>query len=111
MEFSPVDSLGSKINRITRNQLVQPALKYSGLGFPELKVNKSIIANVFPLVPKISSDTLYVLPERPGSWPGTPAMAVIDARSSFVFFGLPLVFLNGSETVGPLIEKILNDIF
>lgn len=111
LEFSPVDSLGTKISRITRNQIVQPSSKYFGMGFPELKVNKAIIANVFPLVPKISSDTLYVLPERPGSWPGTPVLAVIDARSSFVFFGLPLVFLNGSETVALLIETILNDIF
>lgn len=111
LEFSPVDSLGKKINRITRNQLVIPSPEYEALGFPQLQVKTAIIPNVFPLVPKISSDTLYVLPEKPESWPGTPVMGVVDGTSSFVFFGLPLASLDGLGTVPQLLEKILNELF
>jgi len=110
LAFSPVDSVGTKISRITRNQIVQAAPAYAQRGFPELKVNTAIIPNVFPLVPKISADTLYVLPPNPGVWPGTPVMAVVDATSSFVFFGLPIASLDGNGTAGLLIEKILTDI-
>jgi hypothetical protein len=62
LDFSPVDSLGSRIARITRNQNIDPAPAFAGAGFPPLRVNTAIIPNVFPLVPKISADTLYVLP-------------------------------------------------
>ncbi len=110
LDFSPVDSLGAKINRITRNQVVQPAPSFAGRGFPELKVATAIIPNIFPLVPKRSADTLYVLPPNPGTWAGTPVMAVVDATSSFVFFGLPIASLDGNGTAGLLIEKILTDI-
>lgn len=111
VEFSPADSLGAKIRRITRNQLVQPSAAFAALGFPQLQVNKSMIPNVFPLVPKISSEILYVLPENPANWPGTPAVGVIDAQRSFVFFSLPLAAINGQDTVDDLIAKILTDIF
>lgn len=111
LDFSPVDSLGTKISRITRNQLVQPSASFATMGFPELKVNTAIIPNVFPLVPKISADTLYVLPVNASLWPGTPVMGVINGTSSFVFFGLPLASLNGSGTVNQLLEKILVEVF
>ena len=111
LDFSPADSLGPKINRITRNQLVQPTEKYASQGFPDLQVNTAIIPFVFPVAPKISSDTLYVLPENPASWPGTPPMGVINGTSSFVFIGLPLAKLDGLGTVNQLFEKILNEIF
>ena len=109
LQFSPVDSLGGKIRRITRDQSVLPTASYASLGFPELQVNTAIIPNVFPLAPKISADALYMLPEN--SWPGTPVMAVIDGTSSFVFFGLPLASLDGFGTVSLVIEKILNEVF
>lgn len=110
LDFSPVDSLGARISRITRNQIIQPATKYAARGFPQLRVNTAIIPNVFPLVPKISSDTLYVLPANASQWPGTPVMAVIDGASSFVFLGLPIAALDGDGTAARLIEKILTEI-
>jgi hypothetical protein len=111
LDFSPVDSLGTKITRITRNQLINASATYATMGFPDLKVKTAIIPNVFPLVPKISADTLYVLPANPGVWSGTPVMGVIDGTSSFVFFGLPLASLDGFGTVSQLIEKIFNEVF
>lgn len=111
LDFSPADSLGAKISRITRDQLVTPVEPFTGMGFPDLKVNTAIIPNVFPVVPKISSKAMYMLPEKPGSWPGTPSMGVIDRNSTFVFFGLPLAKLDGSATVRQLLEKILNEVF
>ncbi|MDZ7269066.1 MAG: hypothetical protein ONB48_15150 [candidate division KSB1 bacterium] len=111
LDFSPVDSLAAKINRLTRNQVVLPAPFFAGRGFPELKLTSAILPNVFPLVPKISADTLYVLPPNPAAWPGTPVMAVVDATSSFVFFGLPIAALDGNGTAAVLIQKILTDIF
>ncbi len=111
LDFSPVESLGDRINRITRNQLVQPAAAFGAMGFPELQVNTALIPFIFPIVPKNSSVTFYVLPEKPGTWPGTPVMGAINSTSDFAFFGLPLAKLNGQGTVNQLLEKILNDIF
>ena len=111
LDFSPVDSLDSRIARITRNQLVKPAAAFAAMGFPDLQVNTAIIPFVFPLVPKISSEVFYVLPERPGSWPGTPVMGAINANSTFVFIGLPLAKLDGQATVNQLFDKVLNEIF
>ncbi len=106
VDFAPVDSLGVRISRITRNQLVLPSAKFAARGFPQLRVNTAIIPNVFPLVPKISADTLYVLPAS-ANWPGTPVVAVSDATGSFVFFSVPLAFLDGLGTVRSLLEKLL----
>ncbi len=111
LDFSPVDSLATKISRITRNQLIDPTSSFSALGFPELKVSGAIIPNVFPLAPKENSNVLYFLPESPGKWTGTPAVAVSDAQSSFVFFGLPLALLDGNSNIHVVFEKILNDLF
>jgi hypothetical protein len=111
LDFSPVDSLGARIARITRNQLVQATPDFAATGFPNLSVGVTIIPNVFPLVPKVSARVMYVLPENPSQWPGTPAMAVLDATSSFAFFGLPIASLNGLGTAAQVIEKILTDIF
>ena len=110
LDFSPADSLGDKISRITRNQIVLPVQDYAALGLPDLKVNTAIIPNVFPVVPKISSETMYVLPENPGVWEGTPPVGIINAEHSFIFFGLPLAALDGFGTVPQLLEKIFNDI-
>lgn len=110
LDFSPVDSLGTRINRLLRDQLVQPTAAFSDLGFPELQVNTAIIPNVFPLVPKISSEVVYRLPESE-DWSGTPPMGVINGSSTFVFFGLPLASLNGLNTTEQLIEKIFIEIF
>jgi len=82
LDFSPVDSLDKKISRITRNQLVVPTASYPCLGFPDLKVNTAIIPSVFPLAPKISADALYMLPENPNSWPGTPVIESSLFRST-----------------------------
>lgn len=106
VDFAPVDSLGPRIARITRNQLVNPASKYAGLGFPQLRVNIALIPNIFPLVPKISADTLYVLPAS-ANWPGTPVVGVSDATGAFVFFTVPLAALDGLSTVRQLFEKLL----
>lgn len=111
LDFSPVDSLGARIARITRNQPVQATPAAIALGLPELRVSVTIIPNVFPLVAKISSTALYFLPENPSLWPGIPAMAAIDGNSSFAFFGLPISSLDGLGTAKQVIEKILNDIF
>lgn len=111
LDFSPVDSLGARISRITRNQIIQPTAKYAARDFPQLRVNTAIIPNVFPLVPKISSDTLYVLPANASQWPGTPVVAVVDGTSSFVFMGLPIATLDGDGTAAKLIERILIDTF
>ncbi len=111
LDFSPVDSLGGRIARITRNQNIDPAPAFASTGFPPLRVNASIIPNVFPLVPKISADTMYVLPPNPALWPGTPVIGVVDGTSTFVFFGIPLASADGLGTVRALFEKILNDIF
>jgi len=109
LDFSPSDSLGQKIARITRNQLVTPTSEFTTLGFPGLQVSSAIIPNVFPVVPKVSSSTIYVLPES-NSWPGTPPMATINADRNFVFFGLPLAALDGQNTVEQLFQVLLNDI-
>ncbi|NUO81808.1 hypothetical protein HUU05_17190 [candidate division KSB1 bacterium] len=106
LEFAPVDSLGPRISRITRNQLINPSAKFASQGYPQLRVNTAIIPNVFPLVPKISADTLYVLPAST-NWPGTPVVGVTDAAASFVFFGVPLAQLDGLGTVRQLFEKLL----
>jgi hypothetical protein len=106
LDFAPVDSLGARISRITRNQLVNPSTKYASQGYPQLRVNAAIIPNVFPLVPKISADTLYVLPAS-ANWPGTPVVGASDARSAFVFFSVPLAQLDGLGTVRQLLEKLL----
>ncbi|MEK7729384.1 MAG: hypothetical protein AAB354_13300, partial [candidate division KSB1 bacterium] len=93
VDFAPVDSLGPRISRITRNQLVLPSAKYAARGFPQVRVNAALIPNIFPLVPKISADTLYVLPvstRTPPDWPGTPVVGVSDATGAFVFFSVPL---------------------
>lgn len=111
LDFSPVDSLDTRIARITRNQVIQPAAKYAARDFPQLRVNTAIIPNIFPFVPKISSDTLYVLPPNPSQWPRTPVVAVVDGTSSFVFMGLPIAALDGDGTAAMLIEKILMEIF
>ncbi|MFQ5629593.1 MAG: hypothetical protein ACE5I1_12590, partial [bacterium] len=111
LAFSPVDSLGAKISRITRNQVVQATPEFAATGFPDLKVSAVIIPNIFPLAPKISSRPMYVLPENPGRWSGTPVVGVIDGTSSFVFFGLPLSALDSQGTAQQVIEKILNEVF
>lgn len=111
LDFSPVDSLGGRIARLTRNQIIAPAPPFASAGFPQLRVSASIIPNVFPLIPKISADTLYVLPPNPALWPGTPVMGVVDGASSFVFFGIPLAAADGLGTVRTVFDKILNDIF
>ncbi len=110
LDFSPADSLGSKISRITRNQIVLPTAEYSTQGFPELKVDAALIPNIFPVVPKISSETLYTLPANAARWEGTPPMAVINSAHTFVFFGLPMASLNGNGTVTQLFEIILNNV-
>ncbi len=112
LDFSPVDSLGSRISRITRGQAVLPTINYSNMGFPELKVNTAIIPNVYPLVPKENAVIFYQLSENSSRWPGTtPPIAIIDSEASFVFFGLPLANLNGNNSVSLVFEKILNEIF
>ncbi len=111
LDFSPADSLGTKISRLLRNQLVLPTQPYASQGFPDLQVNTGIIPFIFPVVPKISSEILYVLPENLGVWQGTPPMGVINGASTFVFFGLPLASLDGQGTVSQLFDKILNEIF
>ncbi len=109
LDFSPADSLGIRISRITRNQLIVPTTDYAALGLPDLQVNTAIIPNVFPVVPKISSQTMYTLPSS-SAWPGTPPMAVINADQNFVFWGLPLAVLNGQETVPTLFRILLVDV-
>jgi hypothetical protein len=49
---------------------------------------------------------LYRLPEDAG-WQGRPAMAVVDAQDTFIFFGLPLASLNAQQTVPQLLEKLI----
>jgi hypothetical protein len=109
VDFSPADSLGPRIARITRNQLVSPTQDFAAMGFPDLQVNTAIIPNVFPVVPKVSSNIIYLLPEST-QWPGTPPMALIDSQQTFVFFGLPMASLNGQSSVGPLLQIIFNQI-
>lgn len=106
LDFSPVDSLGLKITRLTRNQLIHPDSSLIAEGLPELQVNVAIIPNVFPLSPKVTSRVLYRLPEDAG-WQGRPAMAVVDAQDTFIFFGLPLASLNAQQTVPQLLEKLI----
>ena len=109
--FSPADSLGPRISRILRNQVVQATAEFSALGFPEMQVSASIIPNIYPLLPKASSKVMYVLPENPGTWPGTPPVGVIDRDDSFAFFTVPLASLNNMGTVALLLEKILIETF
>jgi len=109
LDFSPADSLGSRISRITRNQIVNVTEAYSSQGFPDLQVSSAIIPNVYPIVPKISSEVMYVLPED-SDWQGTPPVGIINAGRNFVFFGLPLASLNGQSTVQQLLELILTTI-
>ncbi|MCG8607427.1 hypothetical protein MJD09_20900 [bacterium] len=108
--FSPADSLDTRIGRLLRSQDVLPSQSYADLGFPILEVGVSIIPNVFPLIPKVSSEVMYRLPES-NSWEGTPAVGVIDRNDSFIFFSLPLASLNNLNTVPLLFEKILNEVF
>lgn len=111
LDFSPVDSIGSRISRITRDQAVVPTEAFAASGFPKLRVNTAIIPNVFPLAPKVTAQAMYRLPEKPGAWEGMPPMAVVDGQQSFVFFGLPLAKLNGLGTVPEVFEKILQEVF
>jgi hypothetical protein len=108
--FSPADSLDTRINRLLRGQDVLPTESYAGLGFPNLEVGVSIIPNVFPLTPKVSSEVMYRLPES-NSWEGTPAIGVVDRNASFVLFSLPVASLNNLNSVPLLFEKILTEIF
>lgn len=109
--FSPADSLGNKISRILRDQAVVATESFSAMGFPDLQVGVSIIPNIFPLVPKVSTEVMYVLPEDPSRWPGSPPMAIIDSNAQFAFFSLPVASLNKMGTVPQLLDKILNEIF
>ncbi len=111
LAFAPVDSLGDRISRITRNQLFTRSAFAEQLGLPELKQNTAIIPNVFPLAPKISANPLYALAAKPGSWSGEPVIGLIDANNTFVFFGLPLAGLDGFGSVSELIGKIILEIF
>lgn len=110
LAFSPVDSLGSRISRITRNQLVNRTDFAVQLGLPELKQNASIIPDVFPLIPKVSANALYFLPPS-SRWEGTPVVGVIDANQTFVFFGLSLAKLDGFTSVQTIFEKVFLEIF
>jgi len=83
--------------------------EYVALGFPALRVNAAIIPNIFPVIPKISSETIYTLPSGT-NWTGIPPMAIINADHTFVFFGLPMDKLNGLNTVTQLFETIFNTI-
>ncbi len=109
--FSPADSLGSRISRILRDQPVVPTASFAAMGFPDLQVSASIIPNIFPLVPKVSAEVMYVLPEDPSRWPGSPPVAIIDSNAQFAFFSLPLASLNQMGTVPQLLDKILNETF
>ena len=111
LAFSPVDSLGERINRLIRNQLVMTTEFARQLGLPELKLTAALIPDIFTLAPKVSANVLYVLPEKPGFWGGSPVMGLIDANSTFAFFALPLAALDGFGTVDQLIEKIFIEIF
>lgn len=110
LDFSPVDSLGIRINRITRNQNFMTTDFAIQLGFPDLRQSTAIIPDVFALVPKISSQVLYQLPASSG-WTGMPPVGLIDANQTFVFFGVPLAGLDSFGNVNALIEKILLEVF
>jgi len=111
LNFSPADSLGEKISRITRDQLVVPSAEFAGQGFPELQVAASIIPNVYPIEPKISSTVIYQLPETDsGKWSGSPAICVVNADRNFVFFGLPIASLDGQGTAMQVVELFLTGI-
>ncbi len=111
LAFSPVDSLGTKISRLTRNQIINPAEGFAEQGYPELQISAAIIPNVFPVVPKLSSVPFYRLPEGTTRWTGQPAVGVIDGKNTFVFFGLPLAALDAQGTVEEILGRILTEIF
>ncbi len=112
VDFAPVDSLGPRISRITFRDsiLFVPSGKFSNQGYPQLRINdRGSIFNVFPLVPKVSADTLYTLPVATDTtrWKGTPVVGVRDATGAFAFFTVPLASLDGLGTVRQLLEKLL----
>ncbi len=101
LEFSPVDSLGFTINRVTPGVDLLP----QKVELDTLRTSTNVFF-VKTLVPKPSSLVLYRLSES-SRWQGQPVVAVENADRSFVFFGMPLHKLDGRNTVQSVLRHIL----
>lgn len=101
LEFSPVDSLGFTINRVTPGVDLLP--QKAGLDTLQTSTNVFFVKT---LVPKPSSSILYRL-EESSRWQGEPVVAVENADRSFVFFGMPLHKLDRRGTVKSVLQFVL----
>lgn len=110
LDFSPVDSLGQNLGRLFNNTAVNATAVRPSLPGLRVRSSSGIIPFVKEVVPKPTSSIIYVLPAS-ASWQGTPAIAVEDVTHAFVFFGVPIHQLNGAQTAGTMIQRILVDIF
>jgi len=108
LEFSPVDSLGTKSFDVFPGTLLQPD---SGKpSFPILKASKWV-PFVKELVPKPSAKVIYRLQENPALWAGKPAIAITNAENTFYFFGVPIHQMNANKNLKKLLAIILKDEF
>lgn len=111
LEFSPVQDLGSRIDRLDNNLAIAPDSLRTDL--PTLRTLR-ILSFVRPVNPKPTASVMYRLPRsttNPPRWTGTPPMAVENSLRTFVFVALPLHHLNRGGGAAQLVAVILRQEF
>jgi hypothetical protein len=110
LDFSPADSLGLNIKRLSNGTLILPAANRSDLPTLKVSAKAGIIPFVKTLLKKPSALEYYSLGSST-QWTGLPPVALENADKSMVFFALPLHLLNGNKNLGRLIARIYHSDF
>jgi len=128
LEFSPVDSLGTKYNYITTNSIYYPEPDSSSefysiynITLPQLTVSK-IILGLVALKPKTKAISLYQYDDtKKEDDPSFILLGQNDLKAQslpqvqdaydFVFSGTPLHYLNGNGNLDDFFSIIINDVF
>jgi hypothetical protein len=127
LDFSPVDSLGTKYNFITTNSRYYPVEEsvsdfYSifGIALPELQVSK-IILGLAALTPKVTSVPIYYYDDtNTDQDPLFVLLGLNDNKAEklaqtdaydFVFSGTPLHYLQGNDNLDEFFKIIFRDVF
>lgn len=134
VDFAPLDSIFPGVlpppsrpslgdTRIPKNFIVRPDSESVSVGYPLLNFDSltvegapTVSFDVFMRPIYRRADARYIYKLQPDSrdplrYTGEPHMAVIDNEKRFVFFGLPLHYLDGRATGGKGIVELLNTIF
>ncbi len=120
LDFSPVDSLGTKFNFIATNSIYYQdstfTNTYPDIVLPELSVS-SFIVGLISLKPKLTSIPLYRYDLANSQddpifiMLGENEFRTTQSDYDFIFAGTPMHFLNGNNNLEELFSIILNDIF